>query len=254
MMLSDQQLMQYSRQILLPDIDIEGQEKLLAAHVVIVGLGGLGSPVALYLAAAGVGKLTLIDDDKVDASNLQRQIVHSFSSVEQYKVDSAKKNLLQLNPHCQIRCYNHRLDDDKMLDVLKNATLVCDCSDNFNTRFLLNRVCFSLKKPLISGASIRWEGQLTSFSMLPNTPCYRCLYDEDDSTDLSCEQNGVIGPVVGTIGCLQATEAIKAISGAGQLAVGRLILFDGFDCSFSKINFEQKADCPVCHVGFAVGF
>ncbi len=246
-MLSDQQLAQYSRQILLPDIDIEGQEKLLAAHVVIVGLGGLGSPVALYLAAAGIGKLTLIDDDRVDMSNLQRQIVHRFESQQQLKVDSAKQNLLQLNPHCQIETISQRLDEDKMSVLVQKASLVCDCSDNFATRFLLNRVCFRHKKTLVSGAAIRWEGQLSSFTMQPNTACYRCLYDENDSTDLSCEQNGIIGPVVGTIGCLQATEAIKAISGAGQLVAGQLLLFDAFDGSFSRINFEQKHDCPVCH-------
>ncbi|MDQ7051016.1 MAG: molybdopterin-synthase adenylyltransferase MoeB [Enterobacterales bacterium] len=247
MMLSDQQLLQYSRQILLPDIDIEGQQKIIDAHVVIVGLGGLGSPVALYLAAAGVGKLTLVDDDRVDVSNLQRQIVHSFESQQQLKVDSAKQSLLKLNPSCQIDTLNQRLNEDKMSALVEKSTLVCDCSDNFSTRFLLNRVCFSHKKPLISGAAIRWEGQLTSFTMQPNTACYRCLYDENDSTDVSCEQNGIIGPVVGTIGCLQATEAIKAISAAGQLAVGQLLLFDALDCSFSKINFEQKADCPVCY-------
>jgi len=246
-MLTDHQLLKYSRQIMLQKIDIAGQKKLVNSSVVVVGLGGLGSPVAMYLATAGVGRLILIDDDQVDESNLQRQIIHQESSVGQNKVDSAKQQIKALNSECQIETINHRLNESEFNQLLFNVSAVIDCCDNFNTRFLLNRVCYQNKVPLVSGAAIRWEGQLTTFTMEPNTPCYRCLYDEESFTDQTCATNGIVGPVVGIIGSMQALEAIKIITGAGSLCVGELTLFDGLDMSFNKINYSKKNDCPVCN-------
>ncbi len=245
-MLTDDQLLKYSRQILLPKIDIEGQQKLLSSHVVILGLGGLGSPVSLYLASAGVGELTLIDDDLVDLSNLQRQIVHQFANINQPKVASAKENLLALNPECKINSISHRMTEFELNKLISNKTLVVDCSDNFTTRFMLNRVCFLNKVPLISAAAIRWEGQLTSFLMKEDSPCYRCLYEEDSFNDQSCSQNGVAAPLVGIMGSLQAMEAIKVICGAGSPLSGQLKLFDALEMDWRTIKFRKKADCPVC--------
>lgn len=245
-MLTDNQLLQYSRQIMLPKIDIEGQQKLLNAHVVILGLGGLGSPVAMYLASAGIGELTLIDDDKVELSNLQRQIVHQFSSMGAAKVDSARKTLLGLNPDCKINAVNARLNEKQLSKVIQPVTLVVDCCDNFATRFMLNRVCFKHRLPLVSGAAIRWEGQLTTFLMQDDTPCYRCLYEEDSFNDQTCSQNGVVAPLVGIVGCMQAMEVIKVITGAGQPVSGQLKLFDALEMEWRSIKFNQRADCPVC--------
>ncbi len=245
-MLTDSQLLKYSRQIMLPQIDIAGQEKLNNAHVVIVGLGGLGSPVAMYLATAGIGKLTLIDDDQVDQSNLQRQIIHNQNSMGKSKVTSAKETLKALNSDCSVKTIDKRLNEEELQILLSGVNVLVDCCDNFETRFLLNRVCFKTKTPLVSGSAIRWEGQLTTFTMQENTPCYQCLYDDNSSTDQTCSQNGVVGPVVGIIGSMQALEAIKVIAGAGELCVGELTLFDGLDMSFNKIKFSKKNECPVC--------
>ena len=245
-MLSDDQLLKYSRQIMLPQIDIEGQQKLLDSHVVILGLGGLGSPVALYLATAGVGEITLIDDDEVDLSNLQRQVVHRASSQGLPKVESARRTMLDLNPELKVNLLQQRLDESELKKVVKNCQIVVDCCDNFETRFMLNRVCFSNRIPLVSGAAIRWEGQLTTFMMTDQSPCYRCLYDEQSFNDQSCSQNGIVGPVVGIIGTMQALEVIKVITGAGQPSAAELTLFDGLDNSFSKIKYAKKIDCPVC--------
>jgi len=245
-MLTDDHLLKYSRQIMLSQIDIAGQQALLNSHVLILGLGGLGSPVAMYLATAGIGEITLIDDDKVDLSNLQRQIIHKQNSQEQYKVDSAKEQLLKLNPEIKINTVNQRLDEESLNQIISNVDLVTDCCDNFETRFMLNRVCFKHKIPLVSGAAIRWEGQLTSFTMKEGSPCYQCLYDADSFSDQTCAHNGVVGPVVGIIGSMQALEAIKLITGSGKPAEGELTLFDGLDLSFSKIKFGKKDQCGVC--------
>ena len=245
-MLTDEQLLKYSRQIMLQQIDIDGQQRLLNSHVLILGLGGLGSPVAMYLATAGVGELTLIDDDKVDLSNLQRQIVHQEDSQNKYKVDSAKEQLLKLNPEIKINVINQRLDEASLTKIVSNIDVVADCCDNFETRFMLNRVCFQNKKPLVSGAAIRWEGQLTTFTMEENSPCYQCLYDVDSFTDQTCAHNGVVGPVVGIIGSMQALEVIKVLTCSGKPAEGELILFDGLELSFSKIKFGKKDGCGVC--------
>jgi len=245
-MLTDDELLRYSRQIMLQQIDIAGQEKLKEAHVVVLGVGGLGSPVAMYLAAAGVGKLTLIDDDQVDTSNLQRQIIHHQSAQGYDKVKSAKTTLLSINPDCQVVTINQRLSSKQLQEILESAQVLVDCCDNFDTRFLTNEVCFNQKVPLVSGAAIRLEGQLTTFLMDGSTACYECLYDRDSYTDQSCSENGVLGPVVGIIGSMQALETIKLITGAGQVLSQCLVLFDGSDMSFNKIKFKQKKGCPTC--------
>ncbi len=253
-MLSDQQLLKYSRQIMLPQIDIEGQQKLLDSHVVILGLGGLGSPVAMYLATAGIGEITLLDDDEVELSNLQRQIVHLMSSQGLAKVDSAASTMLGLNPDIKLNIIKQRLAEPELQKVIENCQVVADCSDNFETRFMLNRACFNQSVPLVSGAAIRWEGQLTTFMMNEASPCYRCLYDEQSFTDQTCAQNGIVGPVVGIIGTMQALEIIKIITEAGQPAVAELTLFDGLENSFSKIKYAKKLDCPVCGEEIATKF
>lgn len=232
---------------MLPQIDIDGQEKLNNAHLVIVGLGGLGSPAAMYLATAGIGKLTLIDDDQVDRSNLQRQIIHNENSIGKHKVTSAKETIEALNSDCSVNTLDKRLNEEDFEHLLSNTDVLVDCCDNFETRFLLNRVCFKTKTPLVSGSAIRWEGQLTTFTMENNTPCYQCLYDENSSTDQTCSQNGVVGPVVGIVGSMQALEAIKVITGVGALCVGELTLFDGLDMSFHKIKYSKKTECAVCN-------
>ncbi len=245
-MLTDNELLRYSRQIMLQNIDIQGQHQIRQANLLIVGLGGLGSPVALYLASAGIGQLTLADDDQVDVSNLQRQIIHQDSHQGMDKVESAAKRIRQINPECKISTINQRLDVEQLRSLLPNIDLVVDCCDNFVTRFALNKLCWKTKTPLVSGAAIRWEGQLTSFLMKPESACYACVYDSQSSVDQSCSENGVLGPIVGTIGSLQALEAIKILTGAGKPLVGELLLFDGTDLSFNKIKFVKKQDCPVC--------
>ncbi len=245
-MLNDEQLLRYSRQIMLPKIDIEGQNKLLNAHALIVGLGGLGAPVALYLAAAGVGKLTLIDDDNVDLTNLQRQVIHDSQTIGMAKVESAKRRLKVINPECDIQTINKRLNEAELIELAKNANVIVDCCDNFNTRFMLNRVGFTTKTPLVSGAAIRWEGQLSTYTYQPNTPCYRCLYEEDSFDDQTCSSNGVVAPLVGIIGSVQALEAIKVICSVGELINGRLMLFDGLELSWREIKFKVRSGCPVC--------
>lgn len=247
-MLTDDQLLKYSRQIMLPKIDIEGQEKLINANVLVVGLGGLGSPVAMYLAAAGVGQLTLVDDDQVDLSNLQRQIIHQLNTLGQDKVASANQTIAGLAPECQVNCINRRLNEEQLLPIIEQASLVVDCCDNFETRFMLNRVCFKTQTPLVSGAAIRWEGQLSTFTMQEGTPCYRCVYEDDVFSDQTCAQNGVVAPLVGIIGSAQAIETIKVITSAGEPLCGRLMLFDGLSMEWRTIKFKQRDNCPVCHV------
>ncbi|MCW8879812.1 MAG: molybdopterin-synthase adenylyltransferase MoeB [Kangiellaceae bacterium] len=245
-MLTDEQLLRYSRQILLPKIDIDGQQKLIDSHVLVIGLGGLGSPVAMYLAAAGVGELTLVDDDKVDLSNLQRQIVHSTESIGTSKVESAEQTIKRLNPDCKVNIINSRISESKLNELAKEITVIVDCCDNFDTRFMLNRVGFNSKKTLVSGAAIRWEGQLSTYTYQSETPCYRCLYEEDSFNDQTCSQNGVAAPLVGIIGSMQAMEAIKVICGSGETVTGKLMLFDALDMSWRTIKFKPRSNCPVC--------
>lgn len=245
-MMNDEQLLRYSRQIMLPDVDIEGQEKLLAANVLVIGLGGLGSPVAMYLAAAGVGQMTLVDFDVVDLSNLQRQIVHSTHRVGQNKAFSAAQTLRELNPDVRITCVEKMLDVELLPELVKSHTLVMDCTDNFTTRFAINAACVQARVPLVSGAAIRLEGQVAVFDSRDlASPCYRCLYQEGED-DLTCAANGVLSPLVGVIGSLQALEAVKIIVGFGQTLAGRVLLFDGRYSQWREIKLPRDTGCPIC--------
>lgn len=246
--MNDEQLLRYSRQILLPDFDVDGQERLLAAKVLIVGLGGLGSPVALYLAAAGVGEILLADHDSVDISNLQRQIAHAQDDIGRPKVISAAEKLRALNPEIRVDTIGEKLQGQILEDACNAVDLVVDCSDNFRTRFALNAACWKYKKPLVSGAAIRSEGQLLIVDpRRDDSPCYRCLYDDSVAdTQLSCSENGVLAPIVGVIGTLQALEAIKLLAQFGEPAVGKLLVFDGKALDWRSLSLKKSADCPVC--------
>jgi len=246
--MNDDQLLRYSRQILLPGFDHEGQQKLLDAHVLIMGLGGLGSPVAMYLAAAGVGKLTLVDFDDVDLSNLQRQIIHRTKSLKQPKVESAANTIKQLNPLVEIICVNQKLDQQALQERLSNVDLLVDATDNFSSRFMINRACYNTRTPLVSGAAIRMEGQLSVFNFKsPDSPCYRCLYDEQaGEEDSSCSENGVMAPMVGIIGSLQAMEAIKLLTDYGETLTGKLLITDAMVQDWHRMTFKKDPNCPVC--------
>lgn len=247
----DEQLLRYSRHILLPDMDVAGQEALLRARVLVVGLGGLGSPVALYLAAAGVGQLVLVDDDLVELSNLQRQIAHRTEDVGHSKAQSARAAALALNPDIDIEAVTCRLQGEALVAAVADVDLVVDCSDNFSTRFALNAACFDARKPLVSGAAIRSEGQLSVFDAnAADSGCYRCLYSPDaDDGQLNCAQAGVLAPIVGVIGSLQALEAIKWLSGYGETLTGRLLLLDGATMAINTIRLRRDPACPVCSGG-----
>ncbi len=244
--MNDQELLRYSRQILLPELGIEGQQRLRDAHALVVGVGGLGSPVALYLAAAGVGRLTLIDDDAVDLSNLQRQIVHDTTTIGHAKVDSAATRLAAINPECAVTPLARRLDEDELAERIAGADLVLDCSDNFATRFAVNRAAHATRTPLVSGAAIRWEGQVAVFSWGEDEACYRCLYDEAGGEDERCSENGVAAPLVGVIGSLQALEALKLLTAAGEPPRNRLLLFDGLRSQWRELRLRRDPACPVC--------
>lgn len=247
MELDDNKLLQYSRQILLPQIGIDGQQALLNARVLLIGLGGLGSPVAMYLASAGIGQLTLVDFDKVELSNLQRQVIHDHNSLGQSKVESARRRLLEIAPDCEVRCIDRLLDEPELMQLVAGHDLCIDATDNFNTRFMINRCCVRQQKPLVSGAAIRWEGQVSSFSNQAGSACYNCLYSETGTDDESCSANGVAAPVVGIIGSIQATEAIKLLTGAGEPLAGRLLIMDALSMSWRTINIKPDPDCEICN-------
>ena len=244
--MNDDQLLRYSRQIMLPQIGIEGQERLMESRVMVLGLGGLGSPVAMYLAAAGVGELVLVDFDRVDLTNLQRQVVHGTGRIGMPKVESARQTLVELNPEIQVETIDRKLEDTALQQQVARADLVVDASDNFATRFALNAACVAAGKPLVSGAAIRMEAQVTVFPGTPAGPCYRCLYPEDGTVDETCSANGVLAPLVGIIGSLQALEAIKLLTGAGTPLVGRLLLLDALDMEWRSIKLRPDPECPVC--------
>ena len=244
--MNDEQLLRYSRQIMLPDVDIDGQEKLLAARVLIIGLGGLGSPVSMYLAAAGVGHLLLADFDSVDLTNLQRQIAHTTARIGVNKAVSAAQGLRELNPEIRIECVENILDAESLATVVQQVDVVVDCTDNFATRFAINAVCVSAKVPLVSGAAIRLEGQITVFDARnKSSPCYRCLYEEDND-DATCAANGVLAPLVGIIGSMQALETIKLICGFGSDLTGRLLLLDARHMQWREMKLPKDPHCPVC--------
>jgi adenylyltransferase/sulfurtransferase len=244
--MTDDQLLRYSRQILLPDFGIAGQERLRAASVLIVGLGGLGSPVALYLAAAGVGRLLLADFDSVELSNLQRQIIHSSERIGMPKTESARIALHALNPEVELVGISHALSGEGLAELVAEVDLVLDCCDNFTTRFAVNAACVAARVPLVSGAAIRLEGQVTAFSGQPGGPCYRCLYPNEGDLDDTCSANGVLAPVVGIIGSLQAAEAIKILTGLGTPLYGRLLLLDAATMDWRRLRLHADPACPVC--------
>ncbi len=245
--LSHEEILRYSRHLLIPEVGIAGQRKLKAASVLIVGTGGLGSPVALYLAAAGVGRIGLVDYDVVDRTNLQRQVIHGTSTVGSLKVESARRRLLDLNPDIQVDAYNETLTSQNAMQIAEPYGLVIDGSDNFPTRYLTNDLCVLTGKPNIYGSVYRFEGQVSVFDARVG-PCYRCLFPEPPPPGLvpSCEESGVFGVTPGTIGMLQATEALKLILGLGEPLVGRLLLFNALDMSFEYVRLHKNPDCKVC--------
>ena len=245
--MDDGELLRYSRQIMLPEIDIEGQERLGNASVLVVGLGGLGSPVAMYLAAAGIGRLILNDFDTVDPSNLQRQIVHADASVGAPKTRSAAKTLAALNPLVAVETIEHKLSLQALTELLGRVDIVLDASDNFATRYLVNEASWRAGKPLVSGAAIRWEGQVALFDpSRPESPCYRCLYPQGDDQALNCAENGVIAPLVGVVGAMQAMEAVKAIAGVGDPLAGHVLYYDAKRADWRKFRLGKRPACPVC--------
>lgn len=248
MSMNDQDLLRYSRQLLLPEMDIAGQERLLGSKVLIVGLGGLGSPVALYLAAAGVGELHLADHDQVDLSNLQRQIVHQQGSIGQLKVESARERLQQINPGVGIVTHPSKLEGEALLAAVAAVDLVCDCSDRFSTRFAVNRACQQLQKPLVSGAAIRFSGQLSVFdARRKDSPCYACIYDEQaQDEELRCSENGVLAPLVGVIGSLQAVESLKLLAQCGEPAIGKLLTYDVLRAEMRTLKLQKDPACSCC--------
>ena len=247
--MNDEQLLRYSRQIMVSDFDYEGQQKLLSSKVLIVGLGGLGSPIALYLAASGVGELWLADHDTVDLSNLQRQIAHTMENLDRPKVVSAREAIAAINPDVRTQCISEKLTGQFLLDAVAGVDLVVDASDNFSTRFEVNRACVALKTPLIFGAAIRSEGQVAVFdSRLPDSPCYQCLYSAPAVDDeLNCSENGVLAPLVGVIGSMQAMEAIKLLSGFGEPAVGVLLMYDAKTAQWQRLALSKDNQCPICN-------
>ncbi|WP_432741436.1 molybdopterin-synthase adenylyltransferase MoeB [Methylobacter sp. G7] len=245
--MNDNQLLRYSRQIMLPQIDIEGQQKLLAANVLIIGAGGLGSPAAIYLAAAGIGTITIYDNDVVDLSNLQRQIAHHTPDIGTDKVISTRQTLNKLNPEVKVRAMKQRLDGEQLDFEVRQADVVLDCSDNFSTRFAINSACVKQQTPLVSGAAIRFEGQVTVFTPGKNdSPCYNCLYNSGGEELQNCATNGVIAPITGIVGSIQALEAMKLIMNIGEALTGRLLLLDGLTMEWNTMKLRKNPDCPTC--------
>jgi len=235
----------YARQIQLPQIGKEGQQKLLDSRALIIGLGGLGSPAALYLAAAGVGELVLVDFDVVELSNLQRQVIHASDRVGMLKVESARQSLAALNPDCRVVTREHQLDDRELAGEIEAASIVLDCSDNFATRFQVNRQCLASSTPLVSAAAIRMEGQI--LPVLPGRgPCYQCLYPDSYEDMPTCEMEGVLGPVVGVMGTLQALQALLILTGNDEELVGRLTLFDALSMRWQQLQVPINPGCPAC--------
>lgn len=246
--MNDDQLLRYSRHILLPEIGVEGQEAILNAKVLVIGAGGLGSPVAMYLAAAGVGRLVIADNDTVDLTNLQRQIMHSTEMVGHPKVESARASLQRINPLANVVPLHTRLEDAALDEQVAAADLVLDCCDNFATRHAVNRACVKHRKPLVSGAAIRFDGQVSVFDMRdPEAACYHCLFPEgEDIEEVRCAVMGVFSPIVGMIGTTQAAEALKLIVGCGTPLTGRLLLLDGLAMEWRSVGFGRDPGCAVC--------
>ena len=246
--MQDEELLRYSRHILLDDIGIEGQTRILQGHALIIGAGGLGSPAAMYLASSGIGQITLVDDDSVELTNLQRQIAHTTANVGQPKVASAKETLLALNPHVQVNALAVRADAALLDTLVAQADVVLDCCDNFVTRQAVNAACVKHRKPLVSGAAIQMDGQITVYDPRdPTSPCYACVFPPDHTPEETrCATMGVFAPLVGIIGAMQAAEALKILAPIGQALTGRLLMLDGRSMEWTQVRMPRKADCLVC--------
>jgi len=246
--MEDPQLLRYARHILLDEVGIEGQERLLRSRVLVVGVGGLGSPAAGYLASSGVGHIVLADDDVVELSNLQRQLLHTTARLDWPKARSGRQALLEINPEAHVDTIERRLDAEALDLAVSGVDLVMDCSDNFATRHAVNRACVAHRKPLVSGAAIRFAGQVGVFDLRRDgSPCYHCLFPQTDAVqEANCATTGVLAPLVGVIGSMQAVEAIKILSGAGEPMAGRLLCLDTLAMQWNSVRFERDPDCPVC--------
>ena len=249
--MNDEQLLRYSRHILLPEIGVEGQEKLLAAHALVIGAGGLGSPAALYLASAGVGTITLADGDAVDLTNLQRQILHTTAAVGRPKAASGRDALARLNPEVRVVALEERLGPERLGELVARADVVLDCSDNFATRHAANRACVKHRRALVSGAGVRFDGQISVFDLRrDDSPCYGCLFPEDAAVEEErCAVMGVFAPLTGIIGATQAAEALKLLAGAGEPLCGRLLLLDALRMEWRSIRLKKDPACQVCGDG-----
>ena len=236
----------YARHIRLPQIGELGQQAIIDASALIVGVGGLGSPASMYLAAAGIGRIVLSDYDIVETSNLQRQIIHRQASVGESKVDSGRQTLTALNSDCRVDVIGYQLEDDELKQVIDSVDIVLDCSDNYPTRFAVNRCCVETATPLVTGAVIRLEGQIMNYQPAANSACYQCLYTEAYGNEESCELEGVLGPVVGVIGAMQAVQTLLILAGQGEEILGRLLLFDAYSMQWQSVMLPKNPACPVC--------
>ncbi|MBW0454633.1 MAG: HesA/MoeB/ThiF family protein [Candidatus Kinetoplastibacterium crithidii] len=255
--MNDQQLMRYARHILLENYGVEQQKKIMNSNILIVGLGGLGSSASIYLASSGIGNMTLIDDDVVDISNLQRQILHNSSRIGQLKVDSARKTILDLNPEVNVNIFHCRVNEELLHNILDPIDIVLDCSDNFETRYIINSMCFKFKKTLVSGAAIRFSGQVSVYDLRDqNNPCYNCLFPYEKMDLLeneNCSTTGVFAPLVGIVGSIQASETIKILAEIGskdETLIGKLLRLNILDMSFKTSKFEKDNNCVVCSSKF----
>ncbi|HWQ40074.1 MAG TPA: molybdopterin-synthase adenylyltransferase MoeB [Burkholderiales bacterium] len=249
--MDDNQLLRYSRHILLPEIGIDGQERLRAARALVIGAGGLGAPVALYLASSGVGRLVLCDHDSVDLTNLQRQIVHFTDSIGRAKVDSARETLARINPEVEVQTVLERVAGQRLEALVRDTDVVVDCTDNFVTRHAINRACVRYRKPLVSGAAVRFDGQIAVFDLRrQDSACYHCLFPEEgDFEEMRCAVMGVFAPVVGIIGTVQAAETLKLLMGIGETLNGRLLMLDALSMQWRSIRLRKDPDCRVCSRG-----
>ena len=243
--MNDQDLLRYSRQIILPEVGIEGQQALLDSTMLLIGVGGLGSPSAMYLAAAGVGHLIIADFDKVELSNLQRQVIHHTDDIGEFKVDSAKAKMLSINPDVKITTVKD-LDENNLNAWVEKSDIVLDGTDNFDTRFKINKACVEQKTPLVSAAVIRFEGQLSVFKGYEvDNPCYQCLYSEEGNSDENCTDNGILAPVAGMLGTMQALQAIKVVLSLGEQLVGKLMMIDALDLTFRSVKINKDSACKI---------
>lgn len=244
--MNDKEKSRYARQISLSKIGETGQQKLLDSSILIIGMGGLGSPAAMYLAAAGVGRLIVSDFDQIEESNLQRQIIHKTKDIGELKAFSAKQTISEINPDCKVEAIDWQLDEDELELYAQKVDLILDCTDNFPTRFMINRVSVKTATPLVSGAAIRMEGQVASYLPSPDTPCYQCLYKEEFENTETCAAEGVLSPVVGIIGTMQALQAILVLIGETESISGKLLLFDGLNMEWQSVNIPKNSNCLIC--------